>query len=133
MAGLIWVIQVLHYPAFADIGEDRFTDFHAKHSSRITFIVLPVMLIELVTALMLVYNHPSYFFIVNLLTIIGLWAATATLSVPIHSMLSEKQDVEKINRLVGTNWIRTFLWSFRLVFLAAYFFYQQGAYVNLSY
>ena len=35
MAGLGWIVQVVHYPLFEAVGEDNFTDFHRRHSARI--------------------------------------------------------------------------------------------------
>lgn len=133
MVGLIWVIQILHYPAFADVHEDKFCGFHSKHSNRITFIVVPVMLLELATAVLLIRSDlKNIFFLGNLLMIIALWSATALLSVPIHNELSKKQDIQKIHRLVKTNWVRTSLWSLRLLCLSIYFFLHQGSYVNFN-
>lgn len=41
MAGLIWTIQVVHYPGFAAASGEGFTDFHAQHGTRIS--ALPVL------------------------------------------------------------------------------------------
>ena len=31
MAGLIWLVQVVHYPLFAHVGAEAFPAFHALH------------------------------------------------------------------------------------------------------
>jgi hypothetical protein len=53
MTGLIWCIQVVHYPLFENVGKDNFASFHSLHSIRITYIVLPVMCIEILTSFLL--------------------------------------------------------------------------------
>ncbi|OZC02533.1 hypothetical protein BSZ36_05815, partial [Rubricoccus marinus] len=46
--------------------------------------------------------------------LIGLiWASTAFIQVPLHNALGGAFDAEAHSRLVGTNWIRTVLWSLR--------------------
>ena len=63
MAGVIWVVQLILYPAFAQIQSAEFSAFHAKHSQKITFIVGPMMGLELFTAAGLVYlSQESFFF-----------------------------------------------------------------------
>ncbi len=118
MTGVIWIIQTLHYPAFTQIRESGFKDFHFEHSRKITFIVGPMMLIELVTGVILVWQTPSNMFIaLNLLIVIALWLSTGLLSVPQHNRLVNGQDAKVIDRLVLTNWPRTVMWSSRLVAL----------------
>jgi hypothetical protein len=118
MTGVIWIIQVLHYPAFADIREERFLKFHAKHSRDITFIVAPVMVLELVTAILLAWQFGfSAMTSVNLALVVALWACTFLISVPVHNLLSTGQNLTYVTRLVRTNWLRTVLWSVRLILL----------------
>jgi hypothetical protein len=120
MTGLIWVIQIVHYPSFGYFDEVRFAGFHAFHSSRITWIVLPMMTLELLTGIALVAQRPDWFLISNLLGLVGIWLATALLSVPLHNRLAEGFSDSTIARLVLTNWPRTILWSFRSLFLLSF-------------
>ena len=53
LVGLIWLIQVVHYPLFDDVGEQNYVTYQQRHQSNITYIVGPVMLIEILTAVML--------------------------------------------------------------------------------
>lgn len=34
MVGLIWFVQVVHYPLFASVGADGFTDYETAHRRR---------------------------------------------------------------------------------------------------
>jgi hypothetical protein len=134
MTGLIWTIQLLHYPAFKFIAEDQFKNFHLFHSRNITFIVLPIMLLELVTAIILAIQFSySKIFLINIITLLLIWACTFFLSVPLHNSLSGSMNINVIDRLVLTNWPRTFLWSMRLILLA-YFIFQnlKVSHVNIS-
>jgi hypothetical protein len=119
MTGLIWVIQLVHYPSFVYATRESFTAFHDFHSTRITWIVGPVMTLELVTAVALCLSSAaSAFWWLNLGGVMAIWACTAFLSVPYHNQLSAAFSAEAASALVTTNWPRTILWSLRMVALA---------------
>ena len=118
MCGIIWWVQIVHYPMFSSIGADEFVSYHARNVHRTTMVVGPVMLMEAGLALALVYLLPAQ----NILGIawigIGLlavvWGTTAFFSVPAHGVLSAGFDSTAHDRLVTTNWIRTLGWTARL-------------------
>ncbi len=119
MTGLIWLIQLVHYPSFVYATPESFTAFHGFHSTRITWIVGPVMTLELVTAVALcLSSSSSTFWWLNLGGVVAIWASTAFLSVPYHNQLATGFSAEAVNALVTTNWPRTVLWSLRMVALA---------------
>lgn len=117
MVGLIWLIQMVHYPLFAWVGRENFIDYERNHSNWITPIVGIPMLIELLTAGMLILNSPSgipkWYFSVGLGVVIAIWLSTALIQVPCHSQLSSGFEESVYRQLVWSNWIRTLLWSFR--------------------
>ena len=119
MAGVIWIVQLVHYPAFYFVQASRFNEFHAFHSSRITFIVMPAMSIELLSAGALAWTTNEAFWKLNLVGVVALWAATGLVSVPLHKRLLQDDDSrhETIRKLVVTNWIRVALWSVRAMAL----------------
>ena len=53
LTGLIWTIQIVHYPLFEQVGEDRFVRYHERHMRRITWVAGPLMLIEAGSAALL--------------------------------------------------------------------------------
>lgn len=110
---LIWLIQLLHYPSFRFIDQSKFTQFARFHGTRISYIVIPLMLLEL--ALGLYFHH-----LVIILILISIWLSTFLLQVPSHQKLTKEYSLEQIERLISTNWIRTFLWSLKFILL---FFY----------
>ncbi len=120
LAGLIWVVQVVHYPLFAAVGPERFTAYEQRHRTRITLLVGPLMAVEGLTALALVLAPNSRalaMFGLGLLAAIH--ASTVFLQVPLHEQLSRRYDGRLIARLVRTNWIRTIGWTARTVVAAA--------------
>lgn len=122
MTGLIWLIQLVHYPAFEWIAKDQFNSFHQFHSARISYIVGPIMLLELISAALLFINsQDKYFFGINLGLLVVIWLCTALLSVPQHNILSSSANSIAMTQLVLTNWPRTILWSLRTALLAWFF------------
>jgi hypothetical protein len=118
LTGVIWTIQIVHYPSFHYIDKLSFTNFHNFHERRISIIVMPLMLIELITSIALyIHNMWSIIFALNLLIVGLIWCSTFFVQVPIHSILSKKKDKNLIEKLVNTNWIRTFLWSTRMLLI----------------
>jgi len=119
MAGLIWVIQLLHYPFFDYLERTDYALRMDQHRLRISYIVIPVMLAELGTGvyLLLTLFYGSLLFIINVLLLVLIWLSTFTLQMPTHMKLVEGHNTDLVNRLVQTNWIRTTLWTLRLVIL----------------
>ena len=54
--GLIWTIQLVHYPSMKYIPENRFPEYHNFHSIRISILAMPLMFTEMVTSIMLFYQ-----------------------------------------------------------------------------
>jgi hypothetical protein len=120
MTGLIWLVQIVHYPGFVYVDVKGWSEFHRFHSARISWIVLPVMVTELVTGFFLFFQFSGWIYNANFLAILLTWATTFFVSVPLHNRLSQRRDEDIVRKLVLTNWLRTSLWTTRL-FLLAYF------------
>ena len=117
MTGLIWFVQIVHYPLFGQVGKSGFAVYEASHSSLTTKVVMPLMLIELLTALLLVGQRPAgapaIWPLAGVALVGVIWLTTFFLSVPQHSILSRGFDEQAHRMLVLTNWIRTVAWSAR--------------------
>ena len=117
LVGVIWIVQVVHYPLFAGVGAAGWSAYEAGHQSRITFVVGPLMVLELATAVWLVLQRPEglpAWAVLTGLVLVGLlWASTAFVQVPLHAALGGTFDADAHARLVATNWIRTVLWTAR--------------------
>lgn len=117
LVGLCWLVQRVQYPLMAQVGRDGFTAYEAAHVARISPIVAPPMILELVTGVALVvtagpaFRHPVFLLSLGLLA--GIWISTFTLQVPLHGQLSAGFDAEAHASLVATNWLRTLAWTAR--------------------
>lgn len=121
MTGVIWLIQLIHYPSFLYIREDQFQIFIRKHQSRMSWIVVAPMFLEWITLILILKNiHDStqyFLWIFNMVALIGIWISTFAIQVPIHQKLLQHCSPILMARLIQTNWIRTILWSLRLVLI----------------
>ena len=118
MTGVIWFVQIVHYPLLRFADSERFTEFSAAYQGRTTWVVLPLMLVELGTALYLVIR-PSEgtraLAIAGLVLLGVIWLSTAFLQVPLHRHLESGLSERAIEALVMGNWLRTICWSARSV------------------
>lgn len=117
MAGLCWFVQLVHYPLFFEIPLKDFPAYERKNFATI-FITAPVMGIELLTGLYLLWLKPSTVMELNVLFIFITALSTFIFQVPIHLKLSHAASNELLHKLIKTNWIRTVSWSARMVLLA---------------
>ncbi|MBT8401088.1 MAG: hypothetical protein KJO98_11475 [Rhodothermia bacterium] len=117
MLGVILIVQVVHYPLFAQVGSSTFAEYEALHTSRITWVVAPLMLIELAAAVGLAVVRPpevpSVPIWAGLILLAIIWASTAFIQVPLHNKLISGFDSAAHSRLVATNWLRTGAWGVR--------------------
>jgi len=121
LTGLIWTVQLVHYPSFVWIQRDKFSDYSDFHSFRISLIVIPFMIAELITAGLLVLTPVPMLtsktaLYANFVGVLLIWASTFILSVPCHTRLNLGFSDKTIHKLVKTNWPRTLIWSARSVF-----------------
>lgn len=121
MTGLIWFVQVVHYPLFRSVGAPGYAAYQAEHMRLTTLVVGPLMLLEAATALWLVLDRPASLPPLQAWAGLGLlavaWLATALLSVPRHEALRRGFDPAAHASLVATNWVRTAAWTARSLLL----------------
>lgn len=119
MAGLIWFVQLVHYPLFKYVDRERFVEFEQQHQKRTTWIVAPVMLLELATAVVLLFDPPAQtaFHIAwfGMALLVAIWSCTALVQMRMHQALANGYSDRINRRLVLSNWIRTIAWSARAV------------------
>lgn len=128
MTGIIWLIQLVQYPFFAQVGAENFPKYHASHSFWITPVVAPMMILELITSTYLIFYSPENIDIkliwLGLVLTAIVWLSTFYLQVPMHEKLSQGFNVEAHQFLVNSNWIRTIAWSLRSI-LVSYFLWKS--------
>ena len=117
MVGLIWFVQIVHYPLLARFGAETSTSVAEEHQRRTGYVVALPMAVEGVTTLALLADAPSSVWVgwpwigAVLLAIVLL--STVLLSVPLHARMARAHDERTGRRLVLTNWPRTIGWSAR--------------------
>lgn len=119
MVGLIWFVQVVHYPLFAGVGEQGWCEYSRRHQSLTTRVVGPVMLTEILSAAALLALLPGILTIAGAVLLALLWASTFFVQVPLHGRLGKGHDAAVMRTLVATNWARTILWTARGVIALA--------------
>lgn len=117
LVGLIWFVQVVHYPQFACVGVDRFIQYQSEHVRLTTWVVALPMLVEAVTSAVLVWKPPAHDLQLacwaGLSMVIVIWVSTFVFQVPGHNALATGFDSNAHRGLVLSNWIRTIAWSMR--------------------
>ena len=118
---LIWLVQIMIYPGLARIPSNEFVNYHEWYVTRITMVVLPLMICEIIIAIAWFFLQDNLFYpIVAGSLVILVWCSTFTFQVPIHKSLQAGKDKSKIRRLVATNWIRTVAWSLKAVIVVVF-------------
>lgn len=122
MVGVIWFVQVVHYPLLSVVPVESASGVAVEHQKRTGWVVMAPMAIEGVTTLLLLGMVPSgvAWFVpwlagIPLAVALG---ATVLLSVPRHARMAASPDAQVGRELVSTNWVRTVAWSVRGVVVA---------------
>lgn len=116
--GLIWVVQLVHYPAFRFIEPTQFQEFQGMHMQSITLIVMPLMLAEL--GLAAIEAQRARFRgwpLASLGLVILIWLSTFFWQMPLHDHLLSGKDNTVIDELVAGNSLRTALWTVKALLL----------------
>lgn len=121
MTGIIWFVQIVHYPLMRRVGKGRFTRYLQTHMVLTTFVVAPVMLIE---AVAVVYGLlvPTAWLDgeaaqLGAVLLLVIWLVTFFVHVPGHRRLSREFEARAYRRILFGNWIRAYAWSFRTIIL----------------
>lgn len=119
MLGLIWFVQVVHYPMIARYSRGDFGAVEREHCDRTGFVAAPLMLVEAFTGVwLLVLGFHSPLFQVSMALLGLVWLSTFLLQVPCHRALLAGWSDRAHRRLVATNWIRTAGWTLRSLIIA---------------
>ncbi|TWU00380.1 hypothetical protein Pla108_13290 [Botrimarina colliarenosi] len=117
MTGLIWMVQLVHYPMMAEVPAERFVEWERVNVVRTGWAVGPMMLLEIGTACAMLAMRPpgvpiwvAWLGIALLLLVDG---STAVFFGPQHGRLASGFDATLHRQLVDWNWLRTFGWTAR--------------------
>lgn len=116
MVGVIWIMQLVHYPSFNFINVEEYKSFQEFHMKRISLIVIPFMIIELTSGVLIfwIYQTDNIFFNISLFCLFFIWFLTAILFSKMHQKLTWGYQISIVTKLVNLNWLRTISWTLRL-------------------
>lgn len=118
MAAIGWYVQLVHYPAFRYVHEDKWSEFHAMHCGQTGVLVVPGMLLQCIGvagATVALDRWPAVVFGLCALFSLG-W--TLVVSGPLHGKLP-KPEHSTIDRLIRTNPPRALAWTAQAALAAA--------------
>ncbi len=115
LTGVIWVVQLVLYPLFSQVGTGRWGAYHGQHTRRIGWVVVPAMAVELASSVALPFVRPAG---------VAAWMPVAALALTLlalgmtgvfgtadHGRLSRGYDQRIVRRLIDVGWVRTAAWS----------------------
>lgn len=121
MLGVIWFVQLIHYPLLNLIEGKNFCLYERCHFRRMIYVISLPMLIEFITGWWLLYEKipvgPVGLLRVNAALLTLIWISSFCVQVPMHYKLTKRFDKGAYYHLVSTNWIRTVAWSVRALLL----------------
>lgn len=117
MAGIIWFVQLIHYPTLTPPASGTFPEQHRDYTRRMGLLVGPVMILEMALQTLWLYREPSPAALTGMILLLLIWISTFTLQVPRHNRLCTAYDPDTVRTLVSTNWIRTLAWTARSLLL----------------
>jgi len=130
MIGLIWFVQIVHYPLFDSVGPQQFLFYAERHRHLTSLVVVLPMLTEIVTALLLALlwkQSDTTLLWVCFALVVAIWVCTASCSIPCHQKLCGSGFSASTHEwLVASNWIRTILWSARGCILTCIIYKQMA-------
>ncbi|MBO6794300.1 MAG: hypothetical protein JJ895_10355 [Balneolaceae bacterium] len=121
---LIWMTQLITYPSFTKMNEESLSDWHASYTTRISILVMPLMIGQIGLHIYGLMQSVQVLQIVALVLVILTWANTFLFAVPLHNQIAVGQQISKSARkLVSVNAWRTGLWT--IVFIIDLLLYIQ--------
>lgn len=113
MVGLIWVIQLVHYPLWVHVADGQGMVFHQRHARRIGSLVMSVGVLEMMASALMVALRPGPLTLVGALILLLIWMITIFVQIPLHRRFGRAWNPGLIAPLVRGNWPRTILWTMR--------------------
>ena len=112
MCVVLWLVQLVIYPSFLRIEPSELPAWHKAYTFRVSFVILPLMLGQLMLAILGLLGDPSILEWVAFAFVLVCWILTFFVSVPLHRKIEQNDTTKEIRqKLITTNWPRTILWS----------------------
>ena len=110
---LIWLVQLVIYPSFKYYEISNLKRWHKLYTKRLTVVVLPLMLSQLVLSIyILVQSSWATFEIIDFIFVLLTWVSTFAVFVPLHQNITQNKDInDAVYKLIKYNWFRTAIWT----------------------
>ena len=116
---LIWLTQLVVYPSFLWSEEHSFPRWHGIYTRRISLMVVPLMLGQVLLHGVQVATHTTTAAVFAAAAIIAAWFVTFAFAVPCHRALNaEGRSEAVVRRLIRWNWWRTACWTLAFLLTA---------------
>lgn len=120
---LAWMVQLVIYPSFVYYAPADIKRWHTLYTKRISVLVIPLMLGQLLLHGMLLALQPNAVSIISVLLIALVWASTYFQAVPLHNMIADNPDTKTIaHKLEKANRLRTLAWTIIFMLTSTYFY-----------
>lgn len=114
--GVIWVLQLNHYPLYAKVGQREFRDYLTAHNGRILLPIVLPGIAAFISSLLLAWQQPVAIPSWSVWLVIALNAAILLSTIFVqgkaHNQLARDGYSEVlIQKIIATNWLRTVAWT----------------------
>lgn len=117
--GVIWMIQLVVYPGFRWLAEDNWNKYHNEYTGFVMWIVMPLMLVEFgLNGWLVLRSGINGDWFLPFMMVLTVWLSTFFIQIPQHNQLTQGKDDAVIQKLIRGNWIRTLVWSFKLIYIS---------------
>jgi hypothetical protein len=113
---------LVHYPMFQFLDLTTYSNAMQFHQQRISLIVVPLMLFELLSGAYLAHSQwaaLSGFHTINIACLLIIWGHTFGLMVPFHQTMATQPNIALLQKTLQHHWIRTLAWSLKSVLWGA--------------
>ena len=112
---LIWLVQLIIYPSFLYYLKDEFLIWHKKYTTRLTFIVAPLLAGQGLSVAYQFFTDMSWYSFISSVLITSVIGYTFVYFIPLHTSLEKNYSLSTIRKLIKNNWYRTVLWTLVVV------------------
>ncbi len=113
---LTWLVQLVIYPSFLYYTSTDLKKWHSIYTRRITIVVLPLMLSQLLVAIIGLYFIINWQSILYFFVILATWGLTFLRAIPLHLEIEKSPNQNIIQQLLQVHTWRTVLWTLVFIF-----------------
>ncbi len=117
MVVVLWLVQLIIYPSFLRCELIALVDWHRSYTARVAWVIIPLMFTQLPLVAWITWQQGGGYNYAALGALVVCWLLTFGVSVPLHRRIDRGDtSASTVERLIQTNWPRTFLWTLAFVF-----------------